>query len=186
MERIDVHGYGPHESCPDPARCDCECRGCKRAWFVAGRPNPAAPDAPNVFPCTPAEPFRSLTFWTRDTTGEIRERATLVLSALEAAGVDFNKASPDAEHTFTLGELVGLCAAASCAHTCAIGIAAPSAPPKSPAHAPWFTAEQAQARAELFEALGVTGATGPAGEPWGPKSEPQPSETEEALLAKYG
>jgi putative ABC transport system permease protein len=30
------------------------------------------------------------------------------------------------------------------------------------------------------------GATGPAGEPWGPKSEPQPSETEEALLAKYG
>lgn len=30
----------PHPGCGHPARCPCECRGCKRAWEEAGRPSP--------------------------------------------------------------------------------------------------------------------------------------------------
>lgn len=49
--RSDVHhqamtAEGGHASCPDPARCDCECRACKRTWSEAGRPRP--PDAPPI------------------------------------------------------------------------------------------------------------------------------------------
>lgn len=27
-----------HQSCRDPASCGCECLGCKRVWWAAGRP----------------------------------------------------------------------------------------------------------------------------------------------------
>lgn len=40
MSRVDIHPGEPseHDRCSDPARCECECRGCKRAWFAAGQP----------------------------------------------------------------------------------------------------------------------------------------------------
>jgi hypothetical protein len=38
----DIHGIGDHGStigvCPDPFCCSCECSGCKRTWWAAGRP----------------------------------------------------------------------------------------------------------------------------------------------------
>ena len=41
--RGDVHPdeSSPHTDCPDPATCDCDCHGCKRAWERAGRPSPS-------------------------------------------------------------------------------------------------------------------------------------------------
>lgn len=41
--RGDVHPgeSSPHMDCPDPATCDCDCHGCKRAWERAGRPSPS-------------------------------------------------------------------------------------------------------------------------------------------------
>lgn len=39
---LDGHGVGDHGStvgvCPDPFCCPCECTGCKRTWWAAGRP----------------------------------------------------------------------------------------------------------------------------------------------------
>lgn len=39
-DRRDIHGQWDHDSCPDAACCNCECRGCKRTWFEEGRPSP--------------------------------------------------------------------------------------------------------------------------------------------------
>lgn len=43
--RVDVHSGDPppHDLCPDPAHCDCECKRCKRAYFASGRPRPSDP-----------------------------------------------------------------------------------------------------------------------------------------------
>lgn len=43
MTLRDVHDglRGEHYFCPDLYCCNCECRGCKRRWFAAGRPRSA-------------------------------------------------------------------------------------------------------------------------------------------------
>lgn len=30
----------PHAECKEPGRCPCDCVGCKRTWFIMGRPGP--------------------------------------------------------------------------------------------------------------------------------------------------
>jgi hypothetical protein len=52
VSREDVHKdlLREHDHCPDPARCECECRTCKRAWFAAGQPLDPDKRCPNGHP----------------------------------------------------------------------------------------------------------------------------------------